>query len=283
MFCVAGLTGIGFRSGSAFCSLIHADSWRGSKRYVFAYSIKRDSGFGIVQSIFMTAFEAIIFDCDGVLVDSEVLSVRGERRALEGFGLSYGAADFVHRFVGLHDDAFWAALGEDYARLHGAPAPLHFPRTILAARRAEMKALTIIAGADKALQIDARVGVASSSRAHFLEAKLKRMGLWDFAAPHVYSADLVDQGKPAPDIFLYTAEKMRAAPARCLVLEDSVNGVRAGRAAGMTCWGFLGGGHVYDGHGDRLREAGAHRLINDFDHFLAVMDKENPMIRKTAR
>ena len=222
----------------------------------------------------MTKFDAIIFDCDGVLVDSEVLAIRGERRALADYGLDYSAAEFVRRFVGLHDDAFWTALRADYHDKHNRPAPDDFAEVILAARREEMAALQVIEGAAQALQAHPCVAVASSSRAHFLESKLKRMGLWEHAAPHVYSADLVENGKPAPDIFLYTAERLGVAPTRCLVLEDSENGVRAGVAAGMRVWGFLGGGHIFEGHGERLRTAGAVDNAENFATFISMLDAE---------
>jgi beta-phosphoglucomutase-like phosphatase (HAD superfamily) len=120
--------------------------------------------------------------------------------------------------------------------------------------------------------IAGKIGVASSSRAHFLKSKLERTDLYDLAGPHVYSADLVAHGKPAPDIFLYAAEKLGADPARCLVLEDSENGVKAGIAAKMTVWGFLGGGHIFDGHGERLLEAGAERLSCNFADFVSQLD-----------
>ena len=212
-------------------------------------------------------FEAIIFDCDGVLVDSEILSVRGERRALSTYGLNYEVEEFVSRFVGLHDDAFHDALRADFKALHGKPAPDDFEARILDARREEMAALTIIEGADRALQAHPKVAVASSSRSHFLESKLKRMGLYEFAAPHVYSADLVKHGKPAPDIFLHSAREIGVAPEKCLVLEDSFNGVLAGVAAGMTVWGFLGGAHCFDGHEEKLFTAGAARTVANFQEF----------------
>ncbi len=221
-------------------------------------------------------FEAVIFDCDGVLVDSEALAISGERTALAALGLPYSAEDYVRRFVGLHDRLFFDHLRTDYHDAHGSPAPANFEEQVLDGRRREMHRLAIIAGADAALRAArrrfGRVAVASSSRAHFLEGKLKRMGLFDLAAPHVYSADLVEHGKPAPDIFLYAAAQIGADPARCLVLEDSVNGVRAGLAAGMHVWGFTGGGHCYAGYGDRLREAGASRVIGDYAAFLDVID-----------
>jgi len=85
--------------------------------------------------------------------------------------------------------------------------------------------------------------------------------LWELFAPHVYSADHVVHAKPAPDLFLHAADALRVAPAACLVLEDSTNGVAAGRAAGMRVWGFTGGGHMDDASGARLLSAGAERLI----------------------
>ncbi len=221
-------------------------------------------------------FDAVIFDCDGVLVDSEVLAIRGERKALKEMGLEYTTPDYVRRFVGLHDGVFIEQLRIDYRNAFGAAAPDDFEDRITAGRRNEMGALTVIAGAGAAMEAakekTGAIAVASSARALFLESKLKRMGLWGHAAPHIYSADLVVNGKPAPDVFLYAADKLSVDPARCLVLEDSENGVRAGRAAGMTVWGFLGGGHVYDGHAERLCEAGAHDNVEDFISFQQRLD-----------
>ncbi|MEZ5892358.1 MAG: HAD family phosphatase [Parvularculaceae bacterium] len=222
-------------------------------------------------------FEAVIFDCDGVLVDSEVLAIRGEGRALGAMGLHYSPQDYVRKFVGLHDRAFFAALREDYRARHGVEAPESFEEQVLAGRRAERHLLAAIAGADHALKTarnkTGKIAVASSSRAEFLRSKLERVALYDLAAPHVYSADLVAHGKPAPDIFLYAAEKIGADPASCLVIEDSENGVRAGVAAGMTVWGFLGGGHCYDGHGDRLVSAGAVLAAADFAAVARMLDR----------
>jgi beta-phosphoglucomutase-like phosphatase (HAD superfamily) len=228
----------------------------------------------------MNSFAAVIFDCDGVLVDSETLAIRGERAALLEMGLDYSPADYVRRFVGLHDGRFMDILRADYLAAFGRAAPADFEERVIAGRRREMGALTVIAGADAAMRAAmtaaGRVAVASSSRAHFLEAKLRRMGLWERAAPHVYSADLVAAGKPAPDIFLYAAEKLAVDPAHCLALEDSENGVTAARAAGMTVWGFTGGGHCYEGHADRLLGAGAHWVASDFAAFMARLATPAP-------
>ncbi len=213
-------------------------------------------------------YEAVIFDCDGVLVDSEVLAIRGERRVLGEMGLHYTPAEYVRQFVGLHDDAFIDAVRVDYRSVIGEEPPDDLGDQVIAGRRDEMGALKAIDGAAAAMRtvidLEKAIAVASSSRAHFLERKLKKTALWEHASPHVYSADLVAQGKPAPDIFIFTAKKLGIDPERCLVIEDSENGVKAGVAAGMTVWGFLGGGHCYDGHGDRLRDAGAADLVENF-------------------
>lgn len=220
-------------------------------------------------------FDAVIFDCDGVLVDSEVLAIRGERAALGALGLSYSVEDYVGRFTGLHDGLFFDQLRADYEAMHGRPPPADFDDQVLAGRRREMHALAPIAGAHEALTLARRltgaIAVASSSRAQFLDGKLKRTGLFEAAAPHIYSADRVARGKPAPDIFLFAAERLRVAPERCLALEDSANGVKAALAASMTVWGFCGGGHCVDGHGGRLAAAGAHRIIADYKAFNAAL------------
>ena len=93
---------------------------------------------------------------------------------------------------------------------------------------------------------------------------MTRTGLWDLFAPHIYSADHVREAKPAPDIFLYAAKALRVDPENCLVIEDSIHGVAAALAAGMTVWGFLGGGHADEAMGVRLMSAGAARVARDW-------------------
>lgn len=247
--------------------LLFAISFRASREGAAAYS--RYQGMNM-------NFDAIIFDCDGVLVDSEVLAIRGERDVLGVMGLHYSPQEYVRNFVGLHDNAFFSRLRDDYEERLGKKAPDDFDEQVLSGRRRERHLLEPVKNADVALRVARKtfsnLGVASSSRAHFLRSKLERTGLDGLAGAHVYSADLVAHGKPAPDIFLYTAEKMDVDPARCLVLEDSENGARAGVAAGMAVWGFLGGGHVFDGHAERLLAAGAVRNVDDFSQFITCLD-----------
>ena len=217
-------------------------------------------------------FDAVIFDCDGVLVDSEALGLDASVDYLNSCGLAWSKAEVVQRFTGYRDDVFAEKLTEAYVAVHGVEPGADFFDGLINARRRLKDQLQEVPGAAHALSaFKGPRAVASSSRATYLTEKLKRVGLWEHVAPHVYSAELVEHGKPAPDIFLYTAEQIGAAPERCLVLEDSPNGVRAGCAAGMTVWGFTGGGHCFDGHDARLREAGASDVIADFERLTAAL------------
>jgi beta-phosphoglucomutase-like phosphatase (HAD superfamily) len=102
------------------------------------------------------------------------------------------------------------------------------------------------------------------------------VGLYDRFAPHIFSATMVARGKPAPDLFLFAAERMDAAPSRCLVIEDSVAGVQAARAAGMAVLGFCGGGHCGPAHPERLAGAGAEIVFHDMrqlPHILSAPPK----------
>ena len=218
-------------------------------------------------------FDAIIFDCDGVLVDSEILALDEVASYLRSHKLNWSPAELVRRFTGLRDDVFSMRLRQAYRAVNQADPPESFFDDLISIRRSKRNQLKPVSGAKAALHALAHpVAVASSSRTEFLHGKLKRTGLFEMLDPHVYSADLVAHGKPAPDIFLYAADKLAAAPGKCLVIEDSENGVRAGLAAGMTVWGFLGGGHCFEGHGEQLLSAGAHRTVDNFAALLADLN-----------
>jgi HAD superfamily hydrolase (TIGR01509 family) len=208
-------------------------------------------------------FDAVIFDCDGVLVDSEIIAMAVERDELARLGLHYSSAEFCRRFLGLTNREFFAELDADRRERLGLPLPDAF-RT---ARRARLEAafeteLYAVEGAREAvLACPAPVAVASSSGQAGLEVKLARTLLHELFHPHVYGGDRVARGKPDPDLFLLTAERLDVAPERCLVVEDSMNGIAAGLAAGMTVWGFTGGGHADDGFGERQLARGAARTL----------------------
>jgi HAD superfamily hydrolase (TIGR01509 family) len=222
------------------------------------------------------SFEAILFDCDGVLVDSEKIYVEVEREHLARIGLDYELQAYMDRFQGLGSTDYWAALERDHRSLGKGPLPESFGPELDAATQERIdRDLTEIAGIRQLLETHGGPrAVASSSRLHRLTRKLRHTGLFGYFDPHIYSGEQVANGKPAPDLFLFAAAKLGVAPSATLVVEDSANGVRAGLAAGMTVWGFVGGSHSHNGHADRLRAAGAHRVVGSHDDLAALLRSE---------
>lgn len=209
---------------------------------------------------------AVIFDCDGVLVDSEVLAQEVELAVLAELGLDYDPHDFAARFMGTSSEAFYAMLDADgQARLGRSildeiRGPMH--TRYMAAMETRLAEIPGALGAVRAVRLPK--AVASSSTDLALGVKLRKTGLWEHFAPHIFSAQHVTHAKPAPDLFLLAAKSLRVAPEHCLVIEDSVNGVTAARAAGMRVWGFAGGGHMTPRLAARLTEAGAERIVADW-------------------
>jgi HAD superfamily hydrolase (TIGR01509 family) len=216
--------------------------------------------------------KAVIFDCDGVLVDSEILAHEVELGVLAEFGLHYDTHEFKARFMGMSDRGFHAALEEDgQARLGRSIIDELAPRLAAGYAAAMNTRLTIVPGAAEAVRaVGCAKAVASSSTAKGLERKLRKVALWDDFAPHIYSAEHVEHAKPAPDLFLYAAAKLNVAPQHCLVIEDSVNGVRAARAAGMRVWGLMAGAHMDEPARERLIGAEVERIVQDWSEAAAL-------------
>ncbi len=209
---------------------------------------------------------AVIFDCDGVLVDSETLAVQAGRQCLAEIGIHFEHDDYIARFCGRPSADILADLERESHAQRQQPLPADFALHLdEVERRAARKDLKAIAGAaDFASQLGVPKAVASSSLIDSLADKLRLTGLHHLFEPHIFSTELVANGKPAPDLFLYAAHQINSPPAACVVVEDSVNGVRAGINAGMTVWGFIGGGHATPRLGELLRGAGASRVFSDF-------------------
>jgi len=204
--------------------------------------------------------DLVIFDCDGVLIDSEVLAIRVEAALLAEFGIAITEDEIADRYCGLSMAAMVADLEARHRRPLGAGFAARHGARFAAACAAGLQAIDGVAVALDA--IAGRVCVASSSAPERLRHTLGLVGLYDRFAPHVFSATMVARGKPAPDLFLLAAERMGAAPAHCAVVEDSAPGIAAAVAAGMTPVGFAGGGHCRDGHSERLRAAGAAVVVS---------------------
>jgi HAD superfamily hydrolase (TIGR01509 family) len=213
--------------------------------------------------------DLVIFDCDGVLIDSEALSLPVEAAVLAEHGFAISVEEIRERYIG-HS---LASMFADLEKRFGRDMPEGF-ETMLRQRietlfEAELAAMDGVATLVDAL--DCGKCVASSSLPARLKHTLSLVGLYEKFAPHIFSSSQVARSKPAPDLFLFAAERMGVAPPRCLVIEDSVAGVQAARAAGMTVLGFCGGGHCGEGHGARLLREGASAVFAGMDVLAAVL------------
>jgi HAD superfamily hydrolase (TIGR01509 family) len=190
-------------------------------------------------------FDLVIFDCDGVLVDSELLSAKVLMAQLNELDIDLSPQQFRSEFLGRS----FASAAVQLKRRTGLDLPEHFARDyFIRLNKLFATDLKPMAGVERVLQA-LRVShcVASGSIPPRLDFSLKVCGLDTHFGTHVYSAALVKNAKPAPDLFLHAAAAHAVVPSRCLVLEDSEMGVRAAHAAGMTVWHFAGGSHVKAG------------------------------------
>ena len=203
----------------------------------------------------------IIFDCDGVLVDSEVISCRAHAETLTRHGYPITADQVFDRFLGR---SMRKATLEIEAEL-GRPLPEDFQTQVYAEIfRLFATSLEATPHVEEALAaIITPVCVASSGPPEKISTSLNHVGLYDRFAPHIFSAVQVSNGKPAPDLFLFAAEQMRTSPAQCLVIEDSVAGVTGALAAGMTVFGYHGGSHCRPDTAAMLRAAGVAITFDD--------------------
>jgi HAD superfamily hydrolase (TIGR01509 family) len=182
--------------------------------------------------------ELVIFDCDGVLVDSEHLAVRVESQLLGEFGWPLSEHEVLERFVGRSDAYLLAAVEEALGR----PVPEwteRYTTALHAAFRAELRAVPGIEGVLADLRYPRCV--ASSGTHDKMQLTLGLTGLLAHFDGRIHSATEVERGKPAPDLFLHAARSCGADPRRCVVVEDSRSGVEAARAAGMRVLAYAGG------------------------------------------
>jgi HAD superfamily hydrolase (TIGR01509 family) len=194
-----------------------------------------------------------IFDCDGVLVDSDRISLRIQAERITTLGLPMTYGDCVQEFLGLGMPATLRRLEEQL----GGPLPPTWEEDLGAAvGEAFRRELRPVAGIAAALDAIEAAGVptciASSGSIEKMRLTLGLTGLWGRFEGRIFSGDEVEHGKPAPDLFLLAAERMGAAPERCVVIEDSPVGVIGARGAGMAALGY-----APDDEGEALASAGA--------------------------
>lgn len=221
----------------------------------------------------MKTLDLIIFDCDGVLVDSEIIGIRLTVSLLNQHGVDIDVAEFTRLYSGLD----WDALIERVREERGVSLPANigedfYPR-LMAAFATELQ--RIPGSIEVVSAIATPKCICSNSGSQQLDSVLTQVGLKSLFAPHIYSAkDLgPGRGKPEPDIFLHGARQFTAQPRNTLVIEDSVHGVMAAKRAGMYAIGFTGGSHTTPDHAERLIAAGADVVIDSLYCLAAEIER----------
>jgi HAD superfamily hydrolase (TIGR01509 family) len=205
--------------------------------------------------------ELIIFDCDGVLVDSEPLSVKVAGLALAEFGVHLDAQERQKSFTGLTFAAAVAKVRSDYGIELPATYASRHAQLLEQTFRQELKPMAGVEQMLKSLRMPFCVG-SNSSQAR-LAMTFEITGLADLFKGRIFSGEDVKEGKPAPDLFLHAAARCGVLPQNCLVIEDSPVGIVAAVKAGMPAIGFVGGGHASPALRDRLLQVGALGIFDD--------------------
>jgi HAD superfamily hydrolase (TIGR01509 family) len=229
----------------------------------------------------LAPIELVIFDCDGVLVDSEPLSCGLLVEHLARAGVTIDRAQVYERHLGRTLASIARAVEEE----HGRPLPAGFLDSFQAAILTRFeRELRPVRGMGEVLdRLVVRRCVASSSRPERLAVSLRVTGLARHFGAAVFSAVEVPNGKPAPDLFLHAAARMGVLPERALVVEDSAAGVAAARAAGMRVIGFTGGGHArVCGLAAKLTAASIDALAADAAALAAMLDGYGLIVSASA-
>ena len=204
-------------------------------------------------------FEAILFDCDGVLVDSEAITCGVLRDMLEERGWHMTLAECMQRFVG-HTVKSQSEAIEAHT---GAPFTDEWLQQFFERRNVQLEQnIQAIDGIHDAVahlhdHCQGRIAVASGADRFKVEMMLKKVGLHDFFVGRIFSGHEMPRSKPHPDVYLAAAAHLQVAPSRCLVVEDTTVGITAGVAAGATVWAYAPQGT----DPQPLRQAGAARVL----------------------
>jgi len=217
----------------------------------------------------MSAFELIIFDCDGVLVDSERITNQVFCTMLNELGLPLSLQDMFEHFVGLSMPQCVQLITE----MHGQPPPSTFVDELRQRAASALKEqITPIPGVKEALAgLGLPCCVASSGDHEKIRLTLSATGLLTRFEGRIFSVVDVARPKPAPDVFLFAARQLGVLPAACAVIEDTPTGVRAAVAAGMRTFGFAANTPAH-----RLKEAGAHYLFWDMAELVELLNSAQP-------
>jgi HAD superfamily hydrolase (TIGR01509 family) len=212
----------------------------------------------------------LIFDCDGVLIDSQAIQCHVDAAELTRYGYPISPEALGRRFFGVATKQMQAEIERELGRTLPANFEARRNDLVEAAYRQKLKE---ISGVRESLEkIDLPVCVASNAATNRIQQVLGLTGLLSLFEPHLFGADLVPRPKPFPDLFLLAAERMGVPPFRRLVIEDSVTGIQAAIRAGMSVLGFHGGSHCFPGYERHLLEAGATAVFGDMRELPLKLD-----------
>jgi len=216
----------------------------------------------------------VIFDCDGVLVNSEALMVELEMAFLKEHGLEFTKADYLDQFMGIPVTDWYAKVAALLNEKNTQPVSEEFfePLNQLIASKLKEELEPIDGVFELVRSMENPKCVASSSSIDSLNSKLSHTGLFNYFNPYIFSTEMVARGKPAPDLFLHAASVLDEWPNNCIVIEDSANGVLAAKRAGMQVIGFTGGSHCPPDHASSLRSKGADFIATEFSDLITLLN-----------
>ena len=220
----------------------------------------------------MAACELVLFDCDGTIMDSELIAAECEVEALSEYGVKMSAKEFSARFAGTSSFVVKEVMEAELGRT--LPDD-HISKVKAKMREKLWREVKPMPGIQELLdQLDQPRCVCSNADMEKLKIELTRGELWDRFRPYVFSAYEIEskKRKPEPDLFLHAAAEFDIAPQNCVVIEDSISGVKAGVAANMRVIGFTGGSHTHPGHADELTDAGAETVVRRLADIPAIID-----------
>ena len=215
--------------------------------------------------------DLVIFDCDGVLVDSEIIAARVEAELLTLAGFEITPQEISESYAGLTFKDIMLRI-EEKSRIP-FQASLIDHAEALTDKRLETELRAIDGVREAVVSVTGPRCVCSNSSSARLDLMLTRVGLKPYFEGSIFSSLDTPSGrpKPAPDVFLYAAKTLKADPARTFVIEDSVHGIAGAKAAGMRVIGFTGAAHSYPGHADALTDAGAETVIRRWAELKQVL------------
>lgn len=219
----------------------------------------------------MSQPDLVIFDFDGVLVDSEIIAARIEAELITAAGYEISGEELSQLYAGLTFKDILLRIEEVAAIPFSASLLDEAEKMVDQRLRAEVRA---IEGAREAvMSVKGKRCICSNSRADRIGFMAKKTGLAPLFSGRIFSSYDTPSGKPkpAPDVFLHAAQTLDADPVNTFVVEDSVHGIAGARLAGMRVIGFTGGAHTYPGHADILTEAGAETVIRRWADFPSVI------------